>query len=134
MPSKALTLAVSVLLLLAAGLLLGDSAATRADDAHPPRLTPAVPYLPLADYWLDDDADISAGLPQDEVDEQEHVYCLGALATLVGGPGDDVLVGTDGPDVILGRAGDDRINGKGGDDILCAGSGNNLIIGGPGDD
>ena len=87
----------------------------------------------MANYWLDDDLDGITFAAQ-EVDEQEHVYCLGALATHVGGPGDDVLIGTDGPDVILGRAGDDRIDGKGGGDILCAGSGNNLIIGGPGDD
>lgn len=86
-----------------------------------------------ARYWLDDDFEVETEIPQ-EVDEQEHVYCLGAIATLVGGPGDDILVGTEGNDVILGRAGNDRIDGKGGHDILCAGSGDNLIIGGPGDD
>ena len=87
-----------------------------------------------ARYWLDDEIGEAMAAPQEEVDEQEHVYCLGALATHVGGPGDDILVGTEGDDVILGRAGDDQINGKGGHDILCGGSGSNLIIGGPGDD
>ena len=125
-------LAAALIVLLAATLSLGAG----PTQAGPESLSWAdfAEHEVSARYWLDDDFEAATGAPQDDVDEQEHVYCLGAIATLVGGPGDDILVGTDGNDVILGRAGNDRIDGKAGHDILCAGSGDNLIIGGPGDD
>ena len=136
MPPATRIWAISAILALLVGALAlaGDMGATRAEELPPPPFDPIIPGIPLTDYWQEDDWGEVTAAPQQEEDEQEHVYCLGSVATLVGGPGDDVLVGTDGPDVILGRAGDDRINGKGGNDILCGGSGNNLIIGGPGDD
>ncbi len=124
---------VCTLSLLTAMLLVWDAGETRAGVGAPAWVTYAQ-YEATASYWLDDDPGPTDAAPQDDVDEQEHVYCLGAIATLVGGPGDDILVGTDGNDVILGRAGNDRIDGKAGHDILCAGSGDNLIMGGPGDD
>ena len=51
---------------------------------------------------------------------QQH-RCLGATATIVGTPGDDVLVGTPSRDVIVGLGGNDRIEGGGGFDRLCGG-------------
>ena len=66
--------------------------------------------------------------------DEDGVICLGFLATIAGGQGDDVLAGTDGPDVIAGRAGNDAIDGKGGDDFICGGSGDDFLLGGPGDD
>ncbi len=134
MPPRVLTGAIVVILALTAGLVVFGAGDTRAAVERPAAYGATVSGTLLTDYWQEDDLDGVTGAPQEEVDEQEHVYCLGSLATLVGGPGDDELIGTDGDDVILGRAGDDRINGKGGNDILCAGSGNNLVIGGAGDD
>ena len=132
-PSSQLAIVSVCIVLIVATLLLWNAGETRANDATPAHNDFSQEII-LGSYWLDDDTGPETNAPQDDVDEQEHVYCLGALATLVGGPGDDILIGTDGPDVILGRAGNDRIDGKGGHDILCAGSGDNLIIGGPGDD
>ena len=60
--------------------------------------------------------------------------CLGATATIVGTPGDDVIRGTNGRDVIVAGRGDDRINGRGGDDLICGRSGDDKILGGNGDD
>ena len=137
MPPAARIWIIAAILALLAGTVALDAGAgaTRAEEWRPPPNAALIPTIPLTEYWQEDDLDgITHAPQQEEGDEQEHVFCLGAQATLVGGPGDDVLVGTDGPDVILGRAGDDRINGKGGNDILCGGSGSNLIIGGPGDD
>ncbi len=135
MPSGTLLWIIGATLLLIVAVFLWGAGETQAGSLTPPLWEQYADDAGLAGYWLDDDlAGATYAAQSDAVDEQEHVYCLGQLATLVGGPGDDVLVGTDGPDVILGRAGNDRINGKAGDDILCAGSGNNLIIGGAGDD
>ena len=131
-PSKRLTLASAFVVLLVVALLMWSGGETYAGTVAP-AWEVFSQHDATARYWLDDDLGPERAAPQD-VDEQEHVYCLGAIATLVGGPGDDILVGTEGNDVILGRAGNDRIDGKGGHDILCAGSGDNLIYGGPGDD
>ena len=60
--------------------------------------------------------------------------CHGAIATIVGTRGDDVLVGTPGRDVIVGRAGDDRIRGRGGNDVICGNVGADVLEGGPGRD
>jgi Ca2+-binding RTX toxin-like protein len=61
-------------------------------------------------------------------------YCHGALVTIVGTPGDDVLRGTDGDDVIAGLDGDDVLAGGAGDDVLCGGYGGDVLRGGAGDD
>lgn len=55
-------------------------------------------------------------------------------ATIVGGPGDDVLEGTPGPDVIVGLGGNDRIRGLFGDDIICGGPGDDRLLGNGGAD
>ena len=134
MPPKKLVGVTGAILLLIASLFFWGAGDTEAGSARSPAFDNSGIGIPMIGYLEDKGLDAAIYHAQDEVDEQEHVFCLGLFATLVGGPGDDVLVGTDGPDVILGRAGDDRINGKGGDDILCAGSGSNLIIGGAGND
>jgi hypothetical protein len=78
-------------------------------------------------------ATVPGGPAQFELGEDTYI-CLGALATVAGTHGDDIITGTDGPDVIHGRGGNDTIDGKGGDDLLCGGSGDDFILGGPGDD
>ncbi|MDZ5619970.1 calcium-binding protein [Nocardioides bizhenqiangii] len=60
--------------------------------------------------------------------------CRGAVATLVGTPGPDVLGGTPGRDVIVGRGGDDQIMGRDGNDLICGGLGADVIRGGAGND
>lgn len=62
------------------------------------------------------------------------VRCHGAVATIVGTPGNDRLVGTPGRDVIAARGGADVIEGRGGDDVICAGGGADKVLAGPGDD
>ncbi len=59
-----------------------------------------------------------------------QVMCKGAVATIVGTPGANVLRGTEGKDVIQARAGDDVIRGLAGRDLICAGSGNDAARGG----
>src|SRR3954454_14363575 len=56
--------------------------------------------------------------------------CSGKIATIVGGPGNDVLVGTRGADVIVGLGGNDRISGGRGKDVICGGSGRDRLSGG----
>jgi Ca2+-binding RTX toxin-like protein len=60
--------------------------------------------------------------------------CLGAPATIVGTPGNDVFRGTPGNDVIGGLAGHDVIDGRGGNDLICGGPGNDVIHAGAGND
>jgi Ca2+-binding RTX toxin-like protein len=55
--------------------------------------------------------------------------CGGAVPTIVGTDGDEVLVGTSGVDVIDGLGGDDTISGLAGDDVICGGSGHDAIYG-----
>ena len=50
--------------------------------------------------------------------------CLGAIATIVGTTGDDILAGSPGNDVIAGLGGDDVISGGLGDDVICGDEGN----------
>ncbi|MGX2041747.1 hypothetical protein ACWJKU_16690 [Methylocaldum sp. MU1018] len=60
--------------------------------------------------------------------------CLGAPATIVGTPDNDILRGMPGDDVIVGLAGNDVIDGRGGDDRICGGNGNDVIQAGAGSD
>jgi hypothetical protein len=60
--------------------------------------------------------------------------CFGQPATIVGGPGQDILNGTDGNDVIVGLGDDDIIRGKKGNDLICGGPGNDELYGGSGRD
>jgi hypothetical protein len=60
--------------------------------------------------------------------------CRGAIATMVGTAGDDVLVGTRHDDVIVARAGNDVVRAGRGDDKVCDNDGNDHVILGPGDD
>ncbi len=64
----------------------------------------------------------------------QAVTCHGAVATITGTPGNDVINGTAGNDVILAGEGDDTINGLGGDDIICGQQGDDFIKGGTGRD
>jgi Ca2+-binding RTX toxin-like protein len=57
--------------------------------------------------------------------------CLGATATIVGTPGDDLIIGTPGHDVVVGRGGNDRIYGRDGADAVCGGAGDDVIHSGP---
>ena len=58
----------------------------------------------------------------------------GAVCTIVGTAGNDVLSGKTGNDVICGLGGNDTINGLGGNDIIDGGVGNDVINGGDGND
>ena len=60
--------------------------------------------------------------------------CNGAVATIVGTPGDDVLTGTTGADVIAALEGDDRVEALAGNDFVCGGEGTDPLIGGDGAD
>jgi Ca2+-binding RTX toxin-like protein len=51
-------------------------------------------------------------------------------ATIVGGPGDDVIPGSAGTDVIHGLGGNDTITGLGASDFICGGTGDDTINGG----
>lgn len=61
-------------------------------------------------------------------------WCAGRQATIIGGPGNDVLHGTEGSDVIVALSGDDVIYGLGGNDVICAGTGDDLVYAGAGAD
>ncbi len=63
-----------------------------------------------------------------------ELTCGGAVATIVGTEGDDLIIGTDNDDVIKAFGGDDTIFGLDGNDIICSGSGDDYINGGAGDD
>src|ERR687891_575250 len=63
---------------------------------------------------------------------EDSFICLGALATIAGTHGDDIITGTDGQDVITGRGGNDTIDGRGSDDLICGGSGDDFILGSEG--
>ena len=56
--------------------------------------------------------------------------CGGAVVTILGTDGPDVLLGTDGRDVISGLGGNDTIRGFDGRDIICGGPGRDRIFGG----
>src|SRR5262245_44450526 len=55
-------------------------------------------------------------------------YFQGAMATIVGTPGDDRLVGTKRRDVIVGRGGNDVLIARGEFDNLCGGSGDDVLL------
>jgi uncharacterized repeat protein (TIGR01451 family) len=56
--------------------------------------------------------------------------CRGAVATVVGTPGADLLGGTPGPDVIVAFGGNDTIRSGAGRDLICAGAGSDRVFGG----
>jgi len=60
--------------------------------------------------------------------------CSGVPATIVGGPGPDVIDGTAGTDVIVAGDGDDTIDGFGGNDRICGGAGADDVTAGDGND
>ena len=64
----------------------------------------------------------------------EPVLCNGAVATIVGTTGPDILRGTPGDDVIAGLGGPDVVSGLGGDDVVCGGSGPDVLRGNAGAD
>ena len=66
--------------------------------------------------------------------QDNHLSCMGEIATIKGTPVDDVLTGTPGHDVIAGVSGDDAIFGLGGDDYICGGEGDDQIEAAIGDD
>lgn len=58
----------------------------------------------------------------------------GAVCTIVGTAGNDVLTGNANANVICGLGGNDSISGLGGNDIIDGGVGNDVINGGDGND
>lgn len=87
----------------------------------------SVSMVALAHGWPSDQADAPTPM-------QAVPTCLGLPATIVGGPGNDVLTGGAGPDVIVGLGGADEIFGGGGADVICGGSENDVLHGEGGDD
>lgn len=69
-----------------------------------------------------------------ESQEGEGPRCHGAVATIVGTGGDDVLTGTEERDVIVAGDGDDEIYSGRGNDVVCGGDGADLIQTGRGND
>jgi uncharacterized protein len=69
-----------------------------------------------------------------EPEPEPKAFCKGVPATIVGGPGRDVITGTKGDDVIVARGGNDRIDAGRGDDLVCSGGGNDRVHGGRGRD
>src|SRR5689334_312029 len=59
----------------------------------------------------------------------DPVTCDGAVATIVGTPGDDVIRAGNGLNIINGLGGNDTIIGGGDDDLICGGDGNDTING-----
>jgi Ca2+-binding RTX toxin-like protein len=55
-------------------------------------------------------------------------------ATILGGPGKDILTGGSGADLLFGQAGNDFLFGQGGVDLMFGGSGDDNLTGGAGDD
>jgi hypothetical protein len=62
------------------------------------------------------------------------VACGGLLATISGGPGDDVLTGNSVANVIAGLGGNDTISGGSGNDTICGGEDADTLLGGNDDD
>ena len=60
--------------------------------------------------------------------------CAGAVITIFGTDGDDVIVGTKANDVIDAGNGDDVVRSRGGSDIVCGGTGDDVLFGAAGDD
>src|SRR6188508_1591716 len=58
----------------------------------------------------------------------------GAMATLRGTTGNDLLVGTAGDDFIRGLQGDDTLDGGGGNDVIVDEGDSNFVTGGAGND
>jgi Ca2+-binding RTX toxin-like protein len=70
----------------------------------------------------------ASGLAGDDVLDASAMPAAGALVTLDGGDGDDVLLGGAGNDTLLGGAGDDVIIGGAGNDTIDGGDGGNVVI------
>ena len=66
-------LLVCAVLLVAAAVLAWDAGETRA-GAEAPAWESYSQHEATARYWLDDDVGPPGFAPQDDVDEQEHVY------------------------------------------------------------
>ena len=60
--------------------------------------------------------------------------CFGHPATIVTGPGRDLVFGTAGRDVIVTGRGRDVVIARAGDDVICAGPGRDFVLGGRGRD
>ena len=68
-------------------------------------------------------------------DADARPQCGGRKATVVGGPGDNVIkVPKHGPQVIVAGAGNDRIIARRNKDRICAGPGSDLVLAGTGRD
>ena len=63
-----------------------------------------------------------------DVLDASSVAAIGALLTLDGGNGDDVLLGGAGDDTLLGGAGDDVLIGGPGTDTIDGGTGDNVVL------
>ncbi len=68
-----MALLVSAVFLIAFAVLAWSAGETRAGTEAPSWQTYAQ-YDATASYWLDDDMGPPGYVPQDDVDEQEHVY------------------------------------------------------------
>ena len=68
-----MTLLIGSVLLVTSAILVWDPGETRAGVVAPAWETYAQ-YEATASYWLDDDTGPPDFAPQDDVDEQEHVY------------------------------------------------------------
>jgi Ca2+-binding RTX toxin-like protein len=77
---------------------------------------------------------VFVGAAGSSADEDGTPRCRGALATIVGTAGDDVLLGSEDRDVIVAGAGDDEVYGGRANDIICGGPGADLLQGGRGND
>jgi hypothetical protein len=72
------------------------------------------------------------GAPTPSADGVCRVY--GAVCSILGTDGDDVLTGSPFDDVMCGFGGNDRLDGAGGNDVLLGGEGDDFLSGGDGDD
>ena len=77
---------------------------------------------------------VAFGSPDAGSSAASDFRCRGAIATLVGTAGDDVLRGTPHDDVIVARAGDDLVRSGKGDDKVCDNNGTDHVVLGDGND
>ncbi|MEA2348841.1 MAG: hypothetical protein QOG62_2628, partial [Thermoleophilaceae bacterium] len=62
------------------------------------------------------------------------LFCRGAVPSIAGTAGADVLNGTAGPDVIQALGGNDKVSAGDGNDLVCGGGGKDRLGGGKGND
>jgi Ca2+-binding RTX toxin-like protein len=94
-------------------------------------------FFSAAANLVDGDRNVCAGFsrfPGNCPDIIVHDEGGGAVCTIDGTSGNDVLDGTTGADRICGRGGNDTMSGRGGGDVLLGGRGGDTIVGGPGSD